>query len=191
MRYLRLFRCLMLLGVCGGLLVSAAAQQSPWSEERANQWYAKQPWLVGANFLPSNAVNELEMWQGETFDPAEIDRELGWAEQIGMNTMRVFLHNLLWDQDAPGFQKRIDQFLAIAAKHHIRPVFVLFDSCWDPNPKLGPQRPPIPGVHNSGWVQAPGKAILSDPSQYPQLRAYVMGVVGAFANDKRVLAWDL
>jgi len=191
MRYLRLFRCLMLLGVCGGLLVSAAAQQSPWSEERANQWYAKQPWLVGANFLPSNAVNELEMWQGETFDPAEIDRELGWAEQIGMNTMRVFLHNLLWDQDAPGFQKRIDQFLAIAAKHHIRPVFVLFDSCWDPNPKLGPQRPPIPGVHNSGWVQAPGKAGLMDAAQYPKLQAYVQGVVGAFAHDDRILAWDV
>jgi hypothetical protein len=108
-----------------------------------------------------------------------------------MNTMRVFLHNLLWDQDSSGFQKRIDRFLSIAANHHIRPIFVLFDSCWDPNPKLGPQRPPIPGVHNSGWVQAPGKAMLTDPAQYPRLKAYVEGVVGAFASDQRVLAWDV
>jgi hypothetical protein len=166
-------------------------QSTRWSEDRANQWYQQQPWPVGANFLPSTAINELEMWQADSFDPVTIDRELGWAEGIGMNTMRVFLHNLLWEQDAPGFQHRIDQFLTIAQKHHIKPVFVLFDSCWDPSPKLGPQHPPIPGVHNSGWVQAPGAEILSDPTQYPRLEHYVKGVVGAFANDPRILAWDV
>ncbi|UWZ85847.1 cellulase family glycosylhydrolase [Occallatibacter riparius] len=191
MSCLWLLGCVALLSICCSFLVSASTQETRWTAERANQWYAQQPWLVGSNFLPSNAVNELEMWQADTFDPAEIDRELGWAEQLGMNTMRVFLHNLPWEQDAKGFQKRIDQFLAISAKHHIRPVFVLFDSCWDPNPKLGPQRPPIPGVHNSGWVQAPGKAGLMDAAQYPKLQAYVQGVVGAFAHDDRILAWDV
>jgi hypothetical protein len=181
----------MILGVFCSFLVSASGQEGRWTEDKANSWYDQQPWLVGSNFLPSNAVNELEMWQADTFDPTEIDRELGWAEALGMNTMRVFLHNLLWEQDPAGFRKRINQFLAIASHHHIRPVFVLFDSCWDPNPKLGPQRPPIPGVHNSGWVQAPGKAVLTDPAQYPRLQTYVQGVVGAFANDSRVLAWDV
>jgi hypothetical protein len=169
----------------------AAAQETRWSEQQAAAWYTAQPWLVGANFVPDDAVNELEMWQPDTFDPSEIDREFGWAEGMGMNTMRVFLHNLLWEQDAPGFQHRIDQFLTIAARHHIRPIFVLFDSCWDPHPKLGPQRPPIPGVHNSGWVQAPGSDVLADPKQAPRLEAYVKGVVGAFAKDPRILAWDL
>jgi hypothetical protein len=162
-----------------------------WSETRANAWYADQPWLVGANYIPRDAINQLEMWQAATFDPKEIDQELGWAQAIGMNTMRVFLHDLLWKQDPEGFKQRINTFLTIADKHHIRPIFVLFDSCWDPNPKLGPQRPPIPGVHNSGWVQGPGMAALRDPQQYPRLEAYVKGVVGAFANDKRVLAWDV
>ncbi len=179
--------------LCLMLAQGATAQetQARWSEAEANAWYAKQPWLVGANFLPSTAINELEMWQPDTFDAPTIDRELGWAEGIGMNTMRVFLHNLLWEQDSADFKKRMDTFLTIAAKHHIRPVFVLFDSCWDPNPKLGPQHPPIPGVHNSGWVQAPGNDILRDPAQYPRLEKYVKGVVGAFANDDRVLAWDV
>jgi hypothetical protein len=176
---------LSLLGRC------LAAQDARWAEEQANAWYAQQPWLVGANFLPSDAINELEMWQAETFDPATIDRELGFAEGIGMNTMRVFLHNLVWEQDSAGFQHRIDLFLSIAAKHHIRPIFVLLDSCWDPDPKLGPQHPPIPGVHNSGWVQAPGAEVLGDPSQYPRIERYVEGVVGAFAHDARILAWDL
>jgi hypothetical protein len=169
----------------------AWSQNARWSEEKANAWYSRQPWLVGSNYVPQNAINELEMWQEATFDPAEIDRELGWAEEIGMKTMRVFLHDLLWQQDAAGFRKRMDQFLTISAKHHIRPMFVLFDSVWDPLPKLGPQHPPIPGVHNSGWVQSPGAKTLGDPAQYPRLKEYVQGVVGAFANDDRVLAWDV
>ena len=172
-------------------LIPASADTSRWSEEKANAWYAKQPWLVGSNYTPASAINELEMWQADTFDAAAIDKELGWAEGLGMTTMRVFLHDLPWQQDAAAFRARIDRFLDIASKHHIRPLFVLFDSCWDPLPKLGPQHAPTPGVHNSGWVQAPGAKALSDPAQYPRLKAYVIGVVGAFAKDTRVLGWDV
>jgi hypothetical protein len=178
----------MLSGALGQLHAAAPAR---WSEAKAQQWYAAQPWLVGANFIPADAINQLEMWQADSFDPQEIDKELGWAEGLGMNTMRVFLHDALWQQDAPGFQKRIDTFLTIAAKHHIKPMFVLFDSCWDPEFKLGPQRPPIPGVHNSGWVQSPGAKALEDSAEYPPLKTFVQGVIGAFANDDRILAWDL
>ncbi|WP_263374753.1 cellulase family glycosylhydrolase [Granulicella aggregans] len=162
-----------------------------WSEQKANDWYAQQPWLVGANFIPSNAINELVMFQAETFDPAINDHELGLAESIGMNTARVFLQDQLWKQDPDGFKKRLDTFLGIAAKHHIRPLLVLFDSCWETDPHLGPQHPPIPGVHNSGWVQSPGKQRLLDRSVEPELKAYVEGVVGAFANDPRILGWDV
>ena len=121
------------------LIAGAFAAPSPWTKEKASLWYAKQPWLVGSNYIPATAINELEMWQADTFDPQQIDKELGWAEGLGMNTMRVFLHDLLWQQDAAGFRKRIDTFLQIAARHKIRPMFVLFDSCWDPFPKLGTQ----------------------------------------------------
>jgi hypothetical protein len=162
-----------------------------WTEQAAKNWYAKQPWLLGANYIPATAINELEMWQADTFDPQRIDKELGWAESIGFNTMRVFLHDLLWKQDPKGFQKRIDIFLTIASKHHIKPLFVLFDSVWDPNPHLGKQRTPTPGVHNSGWLQSPGAKALEDPAQYERLEAYVKGVVGAFAKDDRILGWDI
>jgi hypothetical protein len=178
---------LLVLGLCS----CAFSQNSRWPESKANEWYAQQPWLMGSNYVPKSAINELEMWQEATFDPDQIDKELGWAEALGMNTMRVFLHDLLWQQDAPGFRKRIDKFLTIASRHHIRPLFVLFDSCWDPVPKLGPQHAPVPGVHNSGWVQSPGAKALADPSQYPRLKEYVLGVVGAFAKDDRILGWDV
>lgn len=169
----------------------AQSTQARWSEERANAWYAKQPWLVGANYVPSDAINELEMFQAATFNPALNDKELGMGESIGMNTMRVFLQDQLWVQDPEGFKRRLDTFLGIAAKHHIRPLLVLFDSCWETDPHLGPQHPPIPGVHNSGWVQSPGKRRLLDPAAEPQLKAYVQGIVGAFAHDDRILGWDI
>src|SRR5439155_22373293 len=121
-----------LLLLSGLLATTSLLAADRWSAEKANDWYAHQPWLVGANYVPATAINQLEMWQADTFDPATIDKELGWAQALGMNTMRVFLHNLLWEQDAKGFVKRIDTFLAIAAKHGIKPVFVFFDSCWDP-----------------------------------------------------------
>jgi len=171
--------------------IAAYGQSSRWTEDEANRWYERQPWLVGSNFIPADAINELEMWQASSFDPAEIDKELGWAQALGMNTMRVFLHDLLWEQDSTGFKNRMDEFLNIASRHRIRPIFVLFDSCWDPYPKLGPQHPPIPGVHNSGWVQSPGAKALSDPAQEGRLRDYVEGVVGRFREDPRVLAWDV
>lgn len=184
----KLFAALLLLPA----LFAAAQEHTPrWTEQKANDWYAQQPWLVGSDYINRDSIDQLEMWQADTFNPQQIDQELGWAQAIGMNTMRVFLHDLLWQQDPKGFQDRINIFLTIAAKHHIRPVFVLFDSCWEPNPKLGPQHPPIPGVHNSGWVQSPGRAALEDPTQYPRLKAYVEGIIQAYANDNRILAWDL
>jgi hypothetical protein len=169
----------------------ASSDSGRWTEQKAAAWYAAQPWLVGANYVPSDAINQLEMFQPETFNPTLNDKELGLAESAGMNTLRVFLQDQLWSSDPEGFRKRLDAFLAIAAKHHIRPMLVLFDSCWDPYPRLGPQHPPIPGVHNSGWVQSPGAKGISDPAYKPKLEAYVKGVVGAFANDDRILAWDL
>ncbi len=171
--------------------IDAQEPSGRWSSQKANAWYQQQPWLVGANFIPSNAINELEMFQAATFDPAKNDDELGLAESIGMNTVRVFLQDQLSKQDPDGFKKRLDVFLGLAAKHHIKPLLVLFDSCWETNPHLGPQHPPIPGVHNSGWVQSPGKERLLNPADEPELKAYVVGVVGAFANDQRILGWDV
>jgi hypothetical protein len=173
-------------------LLPAAVPGHPWPARHANEWYSKQPWLVGSNFIPSTAINQLEMWQSDTFDVSTIDRELGWAEGLGMNTMRVFLHNLLWQEDSRGFLNRMEQFLTIADKHHIRITFVLLDSVWDPYPKAGKQRDPRPHVHNSGWVQAPGAEILKDPSHWDTtVKPYVLGVMTHFRDDKRILMWDL
>lgn len=162
-----------------------------WSAEKANDWYKAQPWLVGCNYLPSSAINQLEMWQPDTFDAKAIDRELGWAESLGFNTVRVFLHDLPWKDDRETFHKNVDKFLEIAASHKIRPMLVFFDGVWDPDPQSGPQNRPRRGVHNSGWVQSPGRVILADNAKQDALKPYITDIVKRYANDKRVLAWDL
>ena len=169
----------------------AATESIRWSSDRANRWYQAQGWPVGANYITSNAINQLEMFQPGTYDPQRINTELGWARLQGVNTVRVFLHDQLWAQDSRGFQLRLSQFVSIAARHGIKPMLVLFDSCWDPFPKLGKQHAPRPGVHNSGWVQSPGAERIDDPSYTRTLRDYVMGVLTQFRTDDRVLAWDL
>jgi GH35 family endo-1,4-beta-xylanase len=165
--------------------------QTPWPVEKTDAWQAQHHWLVGCNFTPSTAINQLEMWQAASFDPATIDRELGWAEQIGFTGVRVFLHNLLWQQDAKGFLRRIDQFLAIAAKHHIGVTFVLFDSCWNPSPQFGKQPEPKRFTHNSGWVQSPGQEYLQHPERFAELKPYIQSVIGHFKNDRRIDMWDV
>jgi hypothetical protein len=169
---------------------SISVAHERWSEERAQKWYAEKGWLIGCNYIPSNAINQLEMWSEETFDPQTIDRELSWAEKLGFTTIRVFLHDLLWQADPGGLLKRMDKFLSIADSHGIGVMFVIFDGVWDPNPSLG-KREPKPFVHNSGWLQSPGAEILKDESRHDELEEYVKSVISYFANDKRIHVWDL
>src|SRR5690625_2708342 len=172
-------------------LPRAGAAPSRWSVDRANRWYRAQGWPVGSNYITSTAVNQLEMFQPGTFDLRRIDAELGWARSAGLNTVRVFLHDQLWAADRKGFQYRLAQFVSVAARRRIKPLFVLFDSCWDPFPKAGPQPGPRPGIHNSRWVQSPGAERLGDRDYYRTLYDYVTGVMSQFRYDQRILGWDL
>ena len=167
------------------------AQNTLWTTQKANAWYGQQGWVRGSNFQPSTAINQLEMFQAATFDPQTIDRELGWAEKLGLNTMRVYLHHVAWTSDRDGFKTRLDQYLQIADKHKIKTILVFFDDCWNREYRAGKQPDPRPGVHNSGWVQDPGPMILNHPDSLGMLEAYVKDVLTTFKTDKRVLLWDL
>ena len=174
------------------LLFSQAQTIRPvWDKTTAAHWYAKQGWLRGCDFIPSTAINQLEMWQAASFDTATISRELGYAQDIGLNCMRVFLHHLAWQEDHEGFKKRMDQYLAIAKRKKIKTIFVFFDDCWNESYYAGPQPSPKPGIHNSGWLRDPGKKLYDDPTLMNILESYVKDVLGRFKNDSRILLWDL
>ena len=180
------------------ILIFIQCQQTPksvldfrWTEERAWQWHNENGWMVGTNFNPSTSINQLEFWQEDTYDPETIERELEWSAELGMNMHRVYLHNLLWDQDSIGFLKRVDNYLEISESKGIKTLLVLLDDVWHPIPKLGNQPEPLPFIHNSGWVQAPGSKILGDSSRHNELKNYIKGVITHFSDDKRVMGWDL
>jgi endo-1,4-beta-mannosidase len=165
--------------------------QERWNKEKADAWYAKHDWITGANFIPSTAINQLEMWQENSFDSETIDRELGYAEGIGFNTMRVYLHSLAYKADPKGFKNRVDTYLKLAAKHKIKTIFVIFDDVWDAKPEMGKQRAPKPGVHNSGWMQDPGYPASNEMATSTELKKYVQDIIRTFKDDDRVLFWDL
>jgi Cellulase (glycosyl hydrolase family 5) len=186
-------KCFFLLWAIIGFITQLSAQKerTVWSKEKANEWYTTKGWLRGSNFSPSTAINQLEMWQKESFDSATIDRELGYAEGIGFNVMRVFLHHVAWQVDHDGLKQRMNTYLSIADKHHISTMFVLFDDCWSDTYKAGKQPAPKTGVHNSGWIRDPGSLYYTEPHLTDTLERYVKDILSTFKNDKRILLWDV
>ncbi len=176
---------LLILGFAG------FSQKNQWTNAKAQIWAKESGWLRGCNFIPSSAVNQLEAWQAESFDTVTINRELGWAQGIGMNVMRVFLHHLAWQVDQKGFKERMNTYLKIADTHRIKTAFVFFDDCWNPTYQPGRQPAPKTGVHNSGWVRDPGELLFTDKTLITTLETYVKDVLTTFKNDKRIAFWDL
>ncbi|HEY4207937.1 MAG TPA: 1,4-beta-xylanase [Puia sp.] len=174
-----------------GDTVQSGQENPTWTKEKANEWYTGKGWLRGCDFIPSTAVNQLEMWQADTFDTATIDRELGFAESIGLNCMRVFLHHVAWQEDSPGFKGRMDKYLSIADRHHIATIFVFFDDCWNATYHPGLQPAPRTGIHNSGWLRDPGQLWYDDAALPALLERYVKDILVTFKEDKRILLWDL
>lgn len=164
-----------------------------WSKEEAWEWYRRQPWIVGFNYVPSNAVNSTEMWQREAFDAALVDRELNAAQELGYNTCRVFMQYLLWKEDSAELFGVFDEFLEIAHRHGIRVMPILFDDCAFSfkEPYLGKQDDPTPGIHNSCWTPSPGFILSDSEEERPLLESYVKEFITRYREDERILMWDL
>jgi len=145
--------------------------------------------IRGVNYLPSNAVNPTQMWLD--FDAATIDRELGLAEGLGLNSLRLFVQYVVYEHAAAELLDRFGAFLELAARHGLSVMPVLFDDCWLPEPALGDQAPePRPRLHNPYWQSSPGRRRMALAFR-PALRGYVEDLLGTFARDPRIIAWDL
>ncbi|MDR1719028.1 MAG: cellulase family glycosylhydrolase [Dysgonamonadaceae bacterium] len=183
-----------LLAACNCKQQQQTACNERWSEAKANTWYAGQGWPVGVNYVTSTAINQIEMWQAETFDPQTIDKEMGWMEDLGFNTVRVFLYDLVWQVDPDGLKARLSRFLEICERHRLKVIVTFFTNGGKPDQpeaKMGKQPEPIQGVHNSGWLQTPKAEVVNDSTQWKPLENYVKDILTTFKDDSRILLWCL
>uniref|UniRef100_A0A914CLI6 C-type lectin domain-containing protein n=1 Tax=Acrobeloides nanus TaxID=290746 RepID=A0A914CLI6_9BILA len=164
-----------------------------WTPDQAWAWFnAQKPYIMGTELTVSSAANQLEMWQAETFNADLIDKEISFGSKLGFTVFRIFLHDLVYFNDPTGFKSRMNTVLNILDKYKMKALFVFFDSeNPDTNPTLGQQPKPLPAKCDSVYAYTPNMTILNDPSKHEILKPYILDVVGTFANDSRVLAWDV
>jgi hypothetical protein len=135
--------------------------------------------IRGANYVPSHASTSVAAWA--RYDADRIDRELGYAERLRLNSLRVFLQYVVYERDPADFLLKLEDFVVRCDRHGIRPLFVLFDSCFGEEPSLEKADSPA-------WVNNPGFSRLK---QRDALERYVRDVVTPFRGDRRVLGWDV
>lgn len=162
-----------------------------WTAGRANEWYEDKEWPVGCDYIPAYAGNQLQMWDAATWNPEAVERELGWAEDLGFNSVRIFLHHKLWESDRNAFFSRIDEFLGIAERHGISTLMTLFTNGGSEDRYIGEDIQPVAGIHNSTWAQTPGRTIVNDPSKWSLVERYEKDVLKHFGRDRRIIAWCL
>ena len=173
------------------ILAACCGKGGQWSEEKANEWYSATDWPVGCDYVPAYAGNQLQMWQSGTWNPEEIDKELGWAEELGFNTVRIFLHHKLWESEKDAFFSHIEEFLRIADSHGISSLVTLFTNGGSEERFTGEDISPVKGIHNSIWAQTPGISIVNNPDRWGEMEKYEKDVLRHFGNDKRIIAWCL
>ncbi len=179
-----------IIGALSLVVASTSFARDVWTAEEANAWFAKQPYRAGVNYIPAYAINAIEIWQKETFDIKVIEKEFALMQSIGFNAIRVFLNDLVVNDDPKGFLERFELFLKTADKYDIGVMVVFFTNGGRDDAKLGKQPEPN-GTHNSGWKKQPSYKILGDRSKWGHLEKYVRTVVGAHAKDPRIICWDI
>lgn len=168
-----------------------------WTKEKANTWFDNQPWPVGFNYVPANAINYTEMWMPYSFDAELIDKEMALAESVGFNCARVGLPFVVWEHDPIAFKGLVDTFLQICETRGIKVMLSLFDDCGFgdgsklENPWYGKQPEVLEGWYANGWTPSPGYNIVNDSTTWPRLEKFVKDVVSTFKDDSRVWIWDL
>lgn len=155
------------------LFLAAAVVAAPAADDYSS--------LRGANYVPSYARNDVQIWMD--YDAAVVDRELGYAERLKLNTVRVFLQVAVYEQDPQRFLDNFESFLSLCENHHIRMMPVIFDSCFGDFPDLGKYR-------DKDWMACPGQNRLG-PEHWPAMRKFVRDVVGEHKDDRRIVMWDV
>jgi len=137
--------------------------------------------IRGANYVPSYASTSVGIWKD--FDAAVVSRELGYAQRIGLNSVRMFLQYVVYEQNPAQFLDRVEQFVRLADQRGLRTMLVLFDSCFGDEPAMEK-------AYQRLWVNNPGYSRTQEEN-WPRLEKYVSDVVKRFKGDRRLQIWDI
>lgn len=178
--------------LCSVNLVSA--QSGKMTEQEAWKWYNQYEWLCGVNYIPANAINYTAMWDKTSFSPKVMDKELALMSSLGMNCVRVVMQHAVYADNPRHFKKAFKKFLDICGKYgiHVMPIF--FDDCAfgvNTDPQVGKQSEPLKGWYAWAWSPSPGYSMVVDEARHAELEVYVKDILTTFANDSRIMAWDL
>lgn len=173
-----------------------------WTVEEANTWYRKYPWIRGTNFLPSNCSSRLDMWQSyhlkEHLECS--DRELALAEQIGFNSVRLWLNfDVYYSEGKETFLDILEKYICLCAKHHQSVMLCLayeedlHELPFVPKP-LGEQ-PIYPATHFNRPKEKEGKPswrhYLEIPETHDLFIEMVTEVVRKYRDDERIIVWNV
>jgi len=173
-----------------GSCLHAAEDQPPRGTE-AGAWecYDTSTW-VGANYTAAYAVNQVQFWHD--FRPDVVERELSAAKKyFGITTLRVYLHNVNFDEEKEVFLPNIESFLKICDRHGIRPGFTFFDDCHrHEGIFLDKPTEPVKGYHNGRWAACPQDRERTEEN-LPKFKSYIQDVISPHHEDPRVLWWEI
>ena len=203
---------LLMTFMASAALVASAARNGPWTKEQAWEWYSRQPWMRGCNYMPASCANRVDQWQEmgceERF--AEMERELKLAQSIGFNTLRILIEEqgfAVWCAEHDGFMARLERMLALLDKYGMhkygmRMILVLGNDCSRPKeiwsfPKTGPQ-PCDWGYHggrkrsqHGSFPGAVGYTCVDDPELREKFFAMCEEVMTKYRTDRRIAFWNI
>ena len=178
-----------------------------WTKEEAWKWYSSRPWVMGLNYVPSITLHCAELWQEDTHDEVmkSVKKEFSLMEDIGLNSVRMFMPFSIWYYDREKFLLRLDKFLTALDKHGISMMPVIFNDCVgfgkpeDIRPKRSTGWHSYDIGHHGGHKDNPftgerkrqGWIYWDEEEWRPVMVEYLQALVGRFRCDGRIYAWDI
>jgi hypothetical protein len=138
-------------------------------------------WLQGFNYVPSYARNDIEFWRD--YDPAVIEREMGYAKRLGLNCVRPFLAWVVYRNDGEKFIRSIKHFVQTAYRNGICTIPVVWDSCFS-------EEEPLITADANKWFPNPGPMYLGEKYREEQNR-YNQALIDSMRDEPGLLMWDV
>ena len=175
-----------------------------WSKEKANEWYKKQGWLRGCNFIGSDCTNRLDMWQSYKSEEKLVtaDKELALCDKIGFNTVRLWMNFDVYYKEKNSYMDILEKYISLCDKHHQKVMIVLAYEEDLPRgevfvaKEMGEQKYAL-GEHQ-GRIPLEKEEIEKTPYHYLEYKELhdifiemVKNIVSKYANDERVLCWNI